>query len=61
MNTIQIELLFICLFGLCLGAYSVGKKKKINLVRCIGKSGSLVTLLLMVIEAILALRRGVDI
>lgn len=61
MNTIQIELLFITLFGLCLGAYYIGKKKRIKLIRCIGKNGALVSLILIIVNAILASRRGVDI
>jgi hypothetical protein len=60
MNIIQLELLFIGLFGLCLGAYYIGKKKK-KLLRCIGKSGALVTILLMIVEAFIASRRGLDI
>jgi hypothetical protein len=61
MSTIQIELLFVGLFCLCLGVYYVGKKKKLNLVRCIGKNGALVSLFLIVVEGFIASRRGLDI
>jgi fucose permease len=61
MNITQVEVLLIGLFGLCLGAYYIGKKKKINLVRCIGKNGSIVTLVLLVVNGLfIVVRRGID-
>lgn len=61
MNTIQIEFLFISLFGLCLGAYYIGKRKNINLLRCIGKNGAVVSLILIAVNAFfIFVRRGVD-
>ena len=53
MKTIEIELLLILLFLVCLGAYYVGKVKKIDLLKCIGKSGSVVSLVLVVSNAVL--------
>ncbi len=61
MKTIEIGLLFILLFLACLGAYWVGRKKNLALVRGIGKNGAVLSFLVMLISAILIfVRRGAD-
>jgi len=50
MNTTQIELLFMALFGLGIGVYYIGRKKKNNLIRCIGRQGAIVSFILLIIS-----------
>jgi hypothetical protein len=52
METIEIELLFILFLFMCLGAYWVGKKNNLSLLRDVGRRGSIILFILIVIETI---------
>lgn len=47
METIEIELLFILFLLMCLGAYWIGKKNNLSLLRDVGKRGSIISLILI--------------
>ena len=51
METIEIGLLILVLFA-CLGAYWYGRKKEIGLLRDVGRRGSIILFILMIVEAI---------
>lgn len=48
MDTIIIELLFILLFAVGLGAYIIGRNKHIDLLRTIGVRSSLIMLFMLI-------------
>ncbi|VVB78682.1 Uncharacterised protein [uncultured archaeon] len=50
MNTTQLELLFTSLFLICLGVFWLGKKKNVIVLKEIGKRGSIVTFILIVVN-----------
>jgi len=52
METIEIELLFILFLFVCLGAYLLGKKKNISLLRDVGKRGSIILFILIILETV---------
>ncbi len=60
MNAIQIELLLFIILIICGGAYMIGRKKNINVLRCVGVKGFLISLVLIIVEGFLLLRRGFD-
>lgn len=51
METIEIGLLILVLFA-CLGAYYLGRKKDINLLRDMGRRGSIILFIVILIESI---------
>ncbi len=61
MNAIQIEVLLFIIFILCGGIYLIGRKKNIDLLRCVGKKGFLLSLVLMIVESFILMRRGFEI
>lgn len=56
METIEIELLFILFLFVCIGAYWVGRKKEISLLRCLGRNGSIVLGIIILIYSWLVLK-----
>ncbi|MFA5258955.1 MAG: hypothetical protein WC979_03495 [Candidatus Pacearchaeota archaeon] len=48
METMEIKILFIAFLFVCLGAYYLGKKKNLNLLRDVGRRGSIISLILLV-------------
>jgi hypothetical protein len=60
MNIIQIEILLFIILIICGGIYMLGRKKNINILRCVGLKGFLISLVLIIVEGFLLLRRGAD-
>ena len=52
METLQVEILLGVFLGLCVLGYWIGKRKGIRLLRDVGRRGSIVLMILMVIEAV---------
>jgi len=44
----EVSILFISFLFLCLGAYYLGKKKNLSLLRDVGRRGSIISLILLV-------------
>jgi hypothetical protein len=61
MNAIQIEVLLFIIFILCGGIYMLGRKKNIDLLRCLGKKGFLLSLVLIIAEGFILVKRGFEI
>ena len=59
MEIITIELIF-GLVILSIGAYFIGKKKNISLINSIGKRGFFISLILLVFETFILIKRGID-
>lgn len=59
MTIISLELLFTFLVLFCMGAYYIGKKKNIVLLKSVGQRGFFISLALLVFETFIMIKRGV--
>ncbi|MDD5193410.1 MAG: hypothetical protein PHF67_02375 [Candidatus Nanoarchaeia archaeon] len=58
MNIFSLELLFTFLVLFCVGAYYIGKKKNIVLLKSLGQRGFFVSLALLIFETLVMIKRG---